>query len=434
MSTEQKSGPEFDISEGPGLRAVQWGAGMIVLCLVAVFGWSLVTQVDQVARMRGSFEPIANVQRVESIHGGVLDEILVRPGDVVTEGQVLVRFDRTEAAAALLEAQRRRAALAIEIERLSALADRRTPDFSAYEADFPTLVTQQQNALRARIATVEAQQREISDRIGERQAELEAIAQQRPAVIEQVSVARTAERTLADLVARGLAPRPRLVEAIEQEARFNVDLAQLNGRQTMAEAALRGLQESLGRIWLEEEGRARERMAEAQGQLRVLEAQLVTLERRLSELELRSPLAGMIQNLPETPRGDVIEPGGLIARIVPNEGGLRFVARLPPRDIGFVAVGQSVRLKVDAFEFSRYGALAGEVERISPTTMLDERGAAFYELRVRVAQPFFRDGATRLAALPGMTAEGDVLIGRRSVFSYLWQPVAAQLDTALSER
>ncbi len=431
--TDSRTEAAFDPGPEPAQRLLGIAAWLIVLGLVAALAWSLIASVDEVARARGAVEPAEQVQRVESVHGGVMEQLLVRRGDTVRAGQVIARFNPTETRAALDESDRRLGALTIEIERLSALVDERAANFAPFRERFPALVAESEAALVARRSLLETQESEVRQRISGKQAEIRAMAEQLPAVQRQLTVAHEAAQTIAALVDRGLAPRPRLVDLIEQEARFAVDLAQLTGRRTVASAELEGLQQSLARVRREEHARARERIAEARGQLRVLEAQRQALAQRASEVEVRSPVAGLVQQVPETRSGDVIEPGGLIARIVPD-GDVRFVARLSPRDVGFVRPGQRVRLKADSFDFARYGTTDGVVERVSPTTVVDERGAAFYEVLVSLPRPFFRAEADGFRLLPGMTGEADIITGRHTVFEYLWQPVFTQLDLVFSER
>ncbi|GAL11171.1 HlyD family secretion protein [Vibrio astriarenae] len=110
-----------------------------------------------------------------------------------------------------------------------------------------------------------------------------------------------------------------------------------------------------------------------------------------------------------------------MVEIVPITGKANFKAKLSPRDIGFVREGQSARIKVDAFDYSRFGALQGKVENISPTTSQNERGELFYEVVVSVEKPYFHDDPERFSILPGMTGEADITTGEKSVFQYLWK-------------
>jgi len=129
--------------------------------------------------------------------------------------------------------------------------------------------------------------------------------------------------------------------------------------------------------------------------------------------------------------GGVVQPGKDIVEIVPLDDSLVLEARVQPKDIAFIRPGQGATVKLTAYDFSIYGALEATVENISPDTVIDERGNAFYLVRVRTTKTGFTD---KLPILPGMTAEVDVLTGRKTVLSYLLKPVLKAQAYALRER
>ena len=162
--------------------------------------------------------------------------------------------------------------------------------------------------------------------------------------------------------------------------------------------------------------------SKAVSDLSALNARVRSSQAKLTNTMLVSPLQGLVQSLPSTQNGGVIQPGGTVVEIVPVGGKAGFKARLSPRDIGFVNVGQPTRIKIDAFDYSRFGALKGEVESISPTTSQSERGEIYYEVVVSVETQYFRDNPESFSILPGMTGEVDITTGEKSVFQYLWKP------------
>ncbi len=174
--------------------------------------------------------------------------------------------------------------------------------------------------------------------------------------------------------------------------------------------------------------------SKAASELSALEARVRSGEAKLSNTVLTSPVQGLVQSIPSTKAGAVIQPGGTVVEIVPIGGKADFKAKLSPRDIGFVDEGQPARVKVDAFDYSRFGALRGVVESISPTTTKDEKGNIFYEVTVSVEKPYFRDDPERFAILPGMTGEVDITTGEKTVFQYLWKPIYTNVSRAFGER
>ncbi|MGS0730014.1 HlyD family efflux transporter periplasmic adaptor subunit, partial [Shewanella sp. 0m-11] len=125
-----------------------------------------------------------------------------------------------------------------------------------------------------------------------------------------------------------------------------------------------------------------EKRTDAQAELLGIIARLKSSGSLVSENTMTAPVDGIIQSIPSTSSGSVIQPGGTVAVIVPMTKTGLMEAKLSPRDIGFVRVGQPVRIKIDAFDYSRYGALDGIVKRISPSTDADEKGGVFYKVQI----------------------------------------------------
>jgi len=432
--SKQTNNNGFELHDGPALVWVQRAAFLVILGLIAVIVWSVSATVDEVAKARGAVKPISPTQRIESLHGGKVELIAAKLGSYVEKGDLLVRFAKTDAKAARDAVVAKLTGNLLEIVRLDALIAERDADFSKWAETYPSLVVREQAALDARLAFLEAERAEVRARMEAKQAEISSIDTRRPELLKEIVVAEEELASIAHLVDRGLALKSRYVELTERAAEFRFQMAELAGRQAIANAQLAELNASLKRIDLDEIAKARARIAEALSQVRALEAEIAALDQRLADIEIHAPIAGFVQSLPDATTGNIIDPGSLVATIVPADGGLRFTGRLTPRDIGFVSLGQTVRVKIDSFDFSRYGVIEGVVEGISPTTTVDERGTAFYEVRVSLAKTFFRQESDGFALLPGMTGEADIITGAKTVFQYAWKPVFTNLDLALSER
>ncbi|GAB5438227.1 HlyD family type I secretion periplasmic adaptor subunit [Falsiruegeria mediterranea] len=431
---ENRGDQPFDLYDTSTFVWMRRAAIVVLLGLAALVVWMVYMPVDEISKARGEIEPITQVKRVESRHGGQLAELRVTRGQMVEASEIVAVLDQAEAQSALRAAEVRIAGLSLEIERLLALAEGREPDFSAHAEDFSGLVEREKAALAATRAFIRAEHSVIRSQIKEKRAEISAIDEERPQLIQQIAVAEEERSVQQDLLDRGLSARAKLAELREQEAQYRFDLAQLAGRRAIAEAEVAELQASLTQVELDEFAKARSRIAEADSQRRALQAEAAGLLSRVAETEIRSPIAGVIQSIPDDTIGDVIDPGGMVVTIVPADGGYRFSGRLSPRDVGFVSVGQPVRLKIDSFDYSRFGALPGTVEEVSPTTAVDERGIAFYEVLVQLDSDHFRDAEDGLILIAGMTGEADIRTGSKTVFQYVWKPIYTNLDLALTER
>jgi adhesin transport system membrane fusion protein len=176
---------------------------------------------------------------------------------------------------------------------------------------------------------------------------------------------------------------------------------------------------------------ARKELSEVNGRLNALNEGAVALADKVDKAQVKSPVRGRVQRLLANTVGGVVQPGKDIVEIVPLDDNLVLEAKVQPKDIAFIHPGQDATVKFTAYDFSIYGGLSAKVENISPDTIVDERGNAFYLVRVRTTQPTFSD---KMPIIPGMTAEVDVLTGKKSVMSYLLKPILKGKAYALRER
>lgn len=172
-------------------------------------------------------------------------------------------------------------------------------------------------------------------------------------------------------------------------------------------------------------------LADTMAKLNALNEGAVALADRVNKAQVKSPVRGRVQRLLANTVGGVVQPGKDLVEIVPLDDKLVLEARVAPKDIAFIRPGQNATVKFTAYDFAIYGGLEASVENISPDTVVDERGNAFYLVRVRTKLAGFND---KLPIIPGMTAEVDVLTGKKSVLSYLLKPVLKVRDYALRER
>ena len=176
---------------------------------------------------------------------------------------------------------------------------------------------------------------------------------------------------------------------------------------------------------------ARKDLGETMAKLKAINEGAVALADKVDKAQVKSPVRGRVQRLLANTVGGVVQPGKDIVEIVPLDDTLVLEARVAPKDIAFIHPGQAATVKFTAYDFSIYGGLEAKVENISPDSVIDEKGNAYYLVRVRTVKAGFSE---KLPIIPGMTAEVDVLTGRKSVLSYLLKPVLKVQSRAMSER
>ena len=172
-------------------------------------------------------------------------------------------------------------------------------------------------------------------------------------------------------------------------------------------------------------------LAETTAKLNALAETGVGLSDKVTRSVLRAPVRGTVKRLLINTVGGVVQPGKDVVEIVPLEDNLLLEARVLPRDIAFLRPGQKAVVKFTAYDFSIYGGLEGKLEHIGADSVIDEKGNAYYVVRVRTNQPSL---GKNLPIIPGMVAEVDIVTGEKSVLSYLLKPILRAKARALSER
>ncbi|MFS1502636.1 HlyD family type I secretion periplasmic adaptor subunit [Vibrio lentus] len=415
-------------------RTLALATWSVALCVIAFATWSVVTQVDEIAKAKGAVIPEGEKQVLQSAIGGKLKQILVKEGQLVEKGQPLVEFDATFQRTALEELKSQQVTLLASVERMNALLEQREPNLAEFEVDYPEIVSQQKAQLNAQKALY-FQKRVVLEKESEQIAEqLRSVEKALPSYEKELNATKQELNILEKGYKAGNISRLRVLEMRQKLASIEQKIEEARGKKSVLIRQADSNDQKIIQLLAEAKAKVSDDRSKAVSDLSALNARVRSSQAKLTNTMLVSPLQGLVQSLPSTQNGGVIQPGGTVVEIVPVGGKADFKARLSPRDIGFVSVGQPTRIKIDAFDYSRFGALKGMVESISPTTSKNERGEIFYEVVVSVDKPYFRDNPETFAILPGMTGEVDITTGEKSVFQYLWKPIYTNVSVAFGER
>ena len=369
--------------------AAMYAVYLLLAMLVVAVVWAWLAQVDIVARAPARVVPDGREQVIASLEGGILRELYVKEGQQVREGQPLAQIDPTRFEAQQAEGQSRRLALRGAVARLEAEATGRPLSFPPEVREASEVVTGETDAYRAR-----------------QQALQEALEiNQRNAALLQREL-----RVAETMSAKGLMSE---VEVMRLRRQVN-DL-----QMTTRERVNRFRQD------------ASTDLVKVRNELALLEQQMVVRDDALRRTELVSPVRGVVRAIRANTLGGVISPGATVMEILPVGSRVLVEARIHPRDIGFVKVGQDVVVKLTAYEYTVYGGLKGTVHSISPDALTDERGATasgeatYYRALVRAERDSLNPGVDtkRLDVLPGMMGMADIRTGERSVLSFVLRPM-----------
>ena len=396
--------------------------------------WSLFAQVEEISKSKGQVVPLGHRQIIQSRTGGTIASVVVEEGDVVKKGDVLASFVSIDSQSAEEELASKRANLVLRIERYESFIDQREANFVEFELEYPQLVKLHTASLnRMNQERLAMQQLSESD-IAKSQAEIDGLKAEIPPLSDQIETAEQTLKMMRSVTEEQAVSKLRILESQQKLDSYMRELRGMESKQQVLSKNLLTLEQQLKQkqaTLLKEVG---EKRTDAQAELLGIIARLKSSGSLVSQNTVTAPVDGIIQSIPSSSTGSVIQPGGTVAVIVPMTKTGLMEAKLSPRDIGFVKVGQPVRIKIDAFDYSRYGALDGIVKRISPSTDSDEKGGVFYKVQISIDKPYFTDKPGQFDLIPGMTGEADIVTGDKTVFQYLWKPVFTNVTEAFGER
>ncbi|MCE8521110.1 HlyD family type I secretion periplasmic adaptor subunit [Ruegeria pomeroyi] len=414
-------------------------ARLLLLVAAAVLGffvWASKSEIEEFTKGQGQVIPSRKVQVVQSLEGGIVRAIYVREGDTVAEGDVIMLIDDTRFASELGELKQRRGALLAERLRLVGESMRHDDiSFPAELREANPLATRAEGELfRTRRAQLNRELQILDDRLRQRKselAELEAEQVKRRKMIvplgEEVELTEQMTRT-------GAVPKIEFLRLMSKMAALEGDLAVGEASKLRLEAVIAQAETEIEVAQSGYELTARQRLAELQVELAVVEEGLRAARDRVARTSIRAPVHGTVNAVPITTLGAVVGPGQALAEIVPVDDGLVIEANLRPADVAFVRPGARVSVKITAYDYLIYGDIPGYVERIGADTIAADDGTEFFRVVVQTEQSHLGDAERPLPISPGMVASIDILTGRKTVLDYLLKPLRRAQYEAMRER
>jgi len=372
----------------------------LVVTVGALVYWAERSVIDESTRAAGTVIASSRVQVIQSVDGGVLQQLRVREGDRVRKGEVLAVFDETRTRASLEETEAKRTAQRASMARLEAELEDGQPHFAPeLMKRFPAVVRVQQTLYEERRKALTAELKAL--------AEVARLARDELAMVER-------------LVATGDASQVELLRARKSVTEAESALANRKNKYIQDVSA---------------------ELAKVREDYEQVEQQATQKRQQLANSVVSSPASGIVKNVKFTTLGGVLRPGDELLQVVPVDDQMIVEAKVLPRDIALIRPGLKATIKFDAYDYTVFGMVDGEVIYVSADSMRDESqradspAATYYRVHVRTTAPgpVTRTGR-KIEVLPGMTAQVDIRTGQRTLLAYLLKPVTKTLTEAFKER
>lgn len=413
---------------------------MLLYCIVAFFAiiivWACFTELEEVTRGQGKVIPSSEVQVIQNLEGGIVEEFLVSEGDTVNEGQVILRMRNVQAKSEFAANKKRYLGFLATVVRLKAEADGAEPKFpESLRKEAGDSVRTEMDAFRANRLESDNQKNVLKQQISQRRQEVQELRKRISDLSRIIKLSKDEQAMIKPAVERGAAPKIELLQLERQIAEQQSELNGLRLSLPRAESSVKEAEQRIDEVNSAFRAQAQRQMTEKLLELESLKETLSAYKDRQERTEVRSPVYGTVKDMKIKTVGGVIRPGDPIMEIVPLKDNLLIEAQVRPSDIAFLYPGQDAVVKITAYDYSIYGGLEGSVVDISADTIIDaESGESFYRVKVRTDETTLEHGGKTHKIIAGMTASVDILTGKKSIMDYLLKPFVKASKTALRER
>ncbi len=404
-------------------------AGGVVFLLLL---WAAFANIDEVTHGMGKVVPSSQLQVIQSVDGGVVEALLVKEGQEVQAGQLLLRVDSTRFESNMMENRTSLQALQAKALRLEALT-RDTPFVPPPELvqAAPEIVAQEKRLYESRRDGIVAQVSISQDQLSQRQHEFSEMKARKEQAASSLAYTLQELEATRPMLATGAVSEVEVMRLERDAARLRGDRDQATAQMQRVQSAIQEAQRRIEDVQLTNRNQMSAELSETMSKLSSMTEGGRALEDKVKHAEVTSPMRGIVKRLLINTVGGVVMPGKDLVEIVPLDDALIMEAQVNPKDIAFLRPGQKAIVKFTAYDFAIYGGLDAEVINIGADTVQDEKGNSFYLVRVRTEKSKLGD---KLPIIPGMMAQVDILVGKKTILSYLLKPVIRAKANALTER
>lgn len=431
------------LEEAGAPKIILYGIGLVGALVTVLFVWAMLTKIPEVASASGEVIPKGTVPVVQHPEGGVIAHVYAEDGQLVEQGDPILAFSPTQTLTELKQLKNKQTALKIDLVRTEAFIEGHELDLHRLTSLVPkpdemadddyaklienavSLLAHQSVAMEQEISMLTQQINQYKGDIVNLRKQVGHIKGRKLDLAEQVNIHRKGNELQTSSKLQWLQAKDKLSQVetdfLEATASIESNESQLSEAQNkLTSASAKKLEQ------------AYTERAKLNQQLIDVKNALIAAQEKADRLTVTAPVKGRIKGL-DLATGSVIQPGGILFELVPINEPLVVEARVKPQDIGHIKIGASAHIKVSSYNFSRYGDIPGEIEKISASTFLDDKYQPYYKVIIGLERNYVgKQQGNQI--MPGMTVTADITTGKKSLISYMLKPMKTTLSESFRER
>ncbi|RAZ71845.1 HlyD family type I secretion periplasmic adaptor subunit [Mesorhizobium atlanticum] len=410
--------------------------GALFVCFTA---WASFAEVDEIARGDGKVIPASKTQVIQASEPGVVQEIAVRIGQTVKKNDLIIRLDNSGNTSSLGEEKAKARALQARIARLqfeqSGNVEGSFPCPTEIQTVAPEICDNEQKLLVARRDNFEVKLSVLKSRLDQREKELDEATANSDRLSKSLAVTDQEAALVEPMVKKGLMARTEQIRVEREQTDLHGQLALAGETIKKTQAAITEAQLQVNELGLQLQQEALSDLTQALADLSVVDETIRGATDKVARTDIRSPVDGIVNTLDVNTLGAFVQPGAVVAGIVPTSETLLVEARVSPRDVAFIQPNQEALIKVTAYDFSIFGGIEGKVSNITADSLVDQKtGEPYYQVRVATEKSTLTRNGKTYSIIPGMICSVDIKTGRKTILNYLLKPINKARQEAMSER
>ena len=421
-----------ELEDSPTSPLARWLFWILTVMMIFIVSWLYFAKVDVVVSARGKVIPSGEIKVLQPIETGVVKKILVKEGDLVKKGQIVMEIDPSVTETNLESKRTNALLLKVEVERLTALIENRALSMDKFK-DTSSTVIQTQTALYNSTKQAQIKQiRLIQEQLSQAKEQLKSLRSDISRVNQLYTLTKKREEKLSSIL--DIIARKDYELVYNQMIEYQQQLAMKKHEALGYKAKFSELNQQMKLVKEEYKNKLLETLTQKRKELTVLNAEIESIKFQNAKQLIKSPVDGYISKLLVHTEGGVITPAEKLMMIVPKDAPLIFKATVMNQDIGFVKKDMNVSVKIDTFNFQKYGLIEGTVIHVADDAIEDEKMGPIYDVLIQPHNYFLEYGQEKFAINSGMSITAEMKVGKRRVINFFIYPLIRYLDEGMSVR